>query len=465
MRNIFWFRHDLRIVDNTGFYAACRAGEVVPCVVLDDGFLINPAIGPNRCALFVRAVKALAADLEKHGSRLIVRHGAPEVEIPRLLKAAKAHSVFCNRDYEPYTVARDERVQAQLEAAGLTLKTFKDLVIFERGEILTQAGAAYSVFTPFKKMWLLQDGFPSVLPRPKSIVFPRELAALQSASLDSFEVKPESEVPEVTEAAARSTLESFLAGPIFDYATGRNLPAIEGTSRLSPHLKFGTISPRTVYEKANALLLASRLATNKDSIATFISELAWRDFFFQIMAEHPRVAKGAFRAEYDAVKWENAPKFFDAWKTGRTGFPMVDAGMRQLAQTGWMHNRVRMITASFLCKDLLIDWREGERHFSRLLIDGEPSVNNGNWQWAAGTGTDAQPYFRIFNPVSQGLRFDPTGAYVRRWVPELKDLPDDAIHEPWDAPLMCPDYPPPIVDHAVQRLKAIALYQAARVAN
>lgn len=462
MRNLFWFRHDLRLADNTGFFAACRAGEVVPCVVLDDAFLKNPAIGPNRCALFGRAVAALASDLEKDGARLVVRHGKPEIEIPRLLKDAKADGVYCNRDYEPYAVARDERVKAALESAGSSLKTFKDLVIFERGEILTQTGGMYSIFTPFKKMWLIQDAFPSVLPKPTQIVYPRELPALKSAAFDVDAIRPESDVPVITESTARTALETFLAAPIFDYARARDLPATEGTSRLSAHLKFGTISPRTVFEKANALLRASRLESNKTSIATFISELAWRDFFFQIMAEHPRVASHSFRAEYDSVKWENSPKLLAAWKAGRTGYPIVDAGMRQLAQTGWMHNRVRMIVASFLCKDLLIDWREGERHFSRLLIDGEPAVNNGNWQWAAGTGTDAQPYFRIFNPVSQGQRFDPSGAYVRCWIPELRALPDDCVHEPWDMPMMCPDYPARIVDHAERRLKAIALYKAAR---
>ena len=462
MRTVFWFRHDLRLADNTGFHAACRAGEMVPCVVLDDAFLKNPSIGPNRCALFLRAVASLAGELQKCGSRLVVRRGTPEKEIPRLLKESKALGVFCNRDYEPYAVARDERVRAALEVAGASLTTFKDLVVFERGEILTQAGGPYTVFTPFKKMWLMQDAFPSVLPAPKLMPFPRDLANLKSVPLDSDSIQPESDVPIVTEAAARKTLDSFLAGPIFDYATNRDLPAVAGTSRLSPHLKYGTISPRMVFTKANALLKASRHTATQTSIATFISELIWRDFFFQILAEHPRVASHSFRAEYDNVKWENSPQLLAAWKTGRTGYPIVDAGMRQLSQTGWMHNRVRMLTASFLSKDLLIDWREGERHFSRLLIDGEPAVNNGNWQWAAGTGTDAQPYFRIFNPVSQGVRFDPTGAYVRRWVPELKDVPDDEIHEPWKAPLMCRDYPAPIVDHSKRRLIAIALYQAAR---
>ncbi|MEI6233599.1 MAG: deoxyribodipyrimidine photo-lyase [Planctomycetota bacterium] len=462
MRNLFWFRHDLRLADNTGFFAACRAGDVVPCVILDDAFLKNPNIGPNRCALFVRAVASLAADLKKHGSRLILRHGKPEIEIPRLLKDAQAHSVFCNRDYEPYAVARDQRISAALAEIGSPLKTFKDLVIFERGEIRTQTGGLYTVYTPFKKTWLLQPLYPSVLPFPEKIIFPNDLKDLHSAPFDFNSIRPESDVPVVTESSALTLLKKFLAEPIFTYAETRDLPAVEGTSRLSPHLKFGTISPRTVFAKATQILNAAKSASHKNSIATFISELVWRDFFFQIMAEHPRVATNSFRAEYDTIKWENSPKLLEAWKAGRTGYPIVDAGMRQLAQTGWMHNRVRMIVGSFLCKDLLIDWREGERHFARLLIDGEPAVNNGNWQWVAGTGTDAQPYFRIFNPVSQSERFDPSGTYIRRWVPELTHVLNDSIHSPWDAPLMCPDYPARIIDHAERRIRAVELYKAAR---
>ncbi|HLX61714.1 MAG TPA: deoxyribodipyrimidine photo-lyase [Planctomycetota bacterium] len=473
MRQLFWFRHDLRLGDNTGFYTACRAGEVVPCVVLDDAFLKNPAIGPSRCALFLRAVSALARDMENCRARLIVRRGKPEIEIPKLLKEAKAGGVICNRDYEPYAVARDERVRAALADIGAQFHSHKDLVIFERGEVLTQAGGTYTVFTPYKKMWLAQDGAPALLPRPAKIPFPRECMKLKSARVDFDSIEPESDVPEITEKAAQKTLDAFLSGPIFEYARQRDLPSVEGTSRLSAHLKFGTISPRTVLAKCRVLLgpgiersgssiLQLARAESRKGVEMFIGELIWRDFFFQIMGEFPRVAVASFRAEYDAIKWENEAEKLARWKEGRTGFPIVDAGMRQLAQTGWMHNRVRMIVACFLCKDLLIDWREGERHFSRLLIDGEPAVNNGNWQWAAGTGTDAQPYFRIFNPTAQGKRFDPAGAYVRRWVPELSALPDEFIHEPWLAREACGDYAERIVDHAAQRAKALSLYRAAR---
>jgi deoxyribodipyrimidine photo-lyase len=236
---------------------------------------------------------------------------------------------------------------------------------------------------------------------------------------------------------------------------------VDGTSHLSPHLKYGTISPRTVFHQAYEMLKAARKPVSKRGINTFMSEIVWRDFFFQIMAAFPHVSEGAMRPQYDRLKWENSPELLAAWQEGRTGFPVVDAGMRQLKQTGWMHNRARMITASFLCKDLLIDWRLGERHFSRLLIDGETAVNNGNWQWAAGTGADAQPWFRILNPVLQGKRFDADGAYVRRWIPELANVPTKFIHEPWKVRKNCPDYPEPIIDHATQRKRALALYKVA----
>jgi deoxyribodipyrimidine photo-lyase len=464
MRHLFWFRHDLRLHDNTGFHAACRAGEVVPCVVLDDAFLKNnPAIGPNRCALFLRAVADLARNLTKRGAKLIVRHGTPADEIPRLVKESKADGVYVNRDYEPYAIERDRAVEKAVRKAGGTYTSFKDLVVFESHEILTQAGNPHVIYSRFRDCWLNQELVPSVVPPPRDIAFPADLK-LSSEPIDENAFTPESNIPVITETTGRARLKDFLKNAIFDYATQRDIPAVDGTSRLSPHLKFGTLSPRTVIAPAREMLRVSKGAQRK-IIETFIGEIVWRDFFFNIMSAFPHVAKGAFRREYDSIRWETSPKHFRAWQDGRTGYPIVDAGMRQLKALGWMHNRVRMITASFLCKDLLIDWREGERHFSRLLIDGEFAVNNGNWQWVAGTGTDAQPYFRIFNPRSQSERFDPQGAYIRQWIPELKDVPDEHIHSPQDVQLLCPDYPPPIVDHAEQRSKALEMYKAARAAK
>jgi len=462
MRHLFWFRHDLRLHDNTGLHAACAAGEVVPCVVLDDAFLKNPAIGPNRISLFIRAVTSLGEDIAKLGACLVVRHGRPEIEIPRLLKESRSDGVYHNRDYEPYAIARDERVAQAVRHAGGNVQSFKDLVVFEGGEVLTLAGKPYTVYTQFKNNWLRQELIPSVVPAPKRFPFPAELKSLPTEDLASFDVSPESDVPEVTEHSGRRRLKKFLASTVFDYATTRNQPAIDGTSQLSAHLKFGTLSPRTVVAQARKTLESVRHPRSRTSVETFIAELIWRDFFFQILAEFPHVSSGAFRNQYDSIKWLTNAAYLKAWQDGKTGYPIVDAGMRQLKATGWMHNRVRMITASFLCKDLLIDWREGERHFSRLLIDAEPSVNNGNWQWVAGTGTDAQPFFRIFNPTAQGKRFDPDGVYIRTWVPELKDVELECIHAPWESPLLCPDYAPPIVDHATQRKKALDLYQAAR---
>jgi deoxyribodipyrimidine photo-lyase len=463
MRTLFWFRHDLRLADNTGFHAACRAGEVVPCVVLNDAYLRNSAIGPNRCALFLRAVADLAASLERRGARLIVRRGRPEDEIPRLLKDSKADAVFVNRDYDSYARARDERVAASVRAGGAAFSSFKDLVIFEADEVLTQAGRPYTIFTQYKKSWLSQLARPAVLPAPKRIPSPaKELAAIASVPLPVGEFLPESAVPVVTEKSARLRLREFLGDGILRYADERDLPARDGTSRLSPHLKFGTISARTVLQGAMEVLNGSRRSVSRRNVETFIGELIWRDFFFAVLAAFPHVETGAFRRQYDGIKWERNAELLATWQAGRTGFPIVDAGMRQLAATGWMHNRVRMIVASFLCKDLLLDWRDGERHFSRLLIDGEPALNNGNWQWSAGTGTDAQPFFRIFNPVSQSQRFDPAGEYIKRWVPELASVPAKHIHAPWEVPELCPQYPPPCVHHAKQRARALAMYKAAR---
>ncbi len=390
---------------------------------------------------------------------LVVRHGRPSAVLPQLLKEARADGIYFNRDYEPYAVERDSRVEAAIRAAGGTVTTFKDLVVFESGEVLTQAGKPHVVFSRFRDCWLKQELVPVVVPLAKDIRFPKGLK-LKSVAVDETAFVPESLVPIVTEASGRQRLKEFLSDPIFDYAIERDVPAHDGTSRLSPHLKFGTLSPRTVLAPAREMLRASKGAQRK-SIETFISELIWRDFFFNIMAAFPHVAHGAFRQKYDAIKWKSSPAHFRAWQQGRTGYPIVDAGMRQLKALGWMHNRVRMITASFLCKDLLINWREGERHFSRLLIDGEFAVNNGNWQWVAGTGTDAQPYFRIFNPTTQGQRFDPDGAYVRQWIPELQHVSTARIHTPWLERANCPEYPLPIVDHALQRVKALKLYRAA----
>ena len=462
MRILFWFRHDLRIQDNTGLHAACAAGEVVPCVVLDDAFLKdNPAVGPNRCALFLRAVCSLAEGLEKLGARLIIRHGKPEVEIVKLLKEAKAGSVYVNRDYEEYAVKRDAAVNAAVRHAGGEFVSFKDLVVFESAEILTQAGNPYTMYTQYKNNWLKQEGFPSVIPALRKIPFPaKALQPLKSTPYDFDAVNPESDVPVVTEQSGRARLREFLARDVFDYSPNRDIPALDATSKLSAHLKFGTISPRTVLHAARELRQTLRTAASIKSIQTFISEIVWRDFFFHIITAFPQVTHGSFRPQYEKLKWEYSSERLQAWQEGRTGYPIVDAGMRQLKAIGWMHNRVRMITASFLCKDLLLNWREGERHFTRLLIDGEPAVNNGNWQWVAGTGTDAQPRFRIFNPTEQGKRWDPKGEYVRRWVPELQNVPDDLIHVPWVVQLLCPDYPPPIVDHAAQRLKALAMFKA-----
>jgi deoxyribodipyrimidine photo-lyase len=259
---------------------------------------------------------------------------------------------------------------------------------------------------------------------------------------------------------AARRLAAFLGEPVKDYARLRDLPAVDGTSRLSPYLRFGAVSIRTCLEQARELVRAEPEA--RAGARKWIDELVWREFYAAIVAAHPRVLRGAFRPAFDVLQWDDDPRAFAAWQQGRTGYPIVDAGMRQLLATGWMHNRVRMIVASFLVKDLLVDWRQGERHFMERLVDGDPASNNGGWQWSAGTGTDAQPFFRIFNPTAQGERFDPDGDYVRRWVPELRGLAGRAAHRPWDAARALPGYPAPIVDHAARRALALERFRAIR---
>jgi deoxyribodipyrimidine photo-lyase len=277
---------------------------------------------------------------------------------------------------------------------------------------------------------------------------------------DALGVPPVAGLPTAGEAAARRRLHGFLNGAVVDYPVGRDLPGIDGTSRLSPYLRFGMVSARECVAEAFEQVAADPRAAR--GARKWIDELIWREFYSAILAEHPRVLRRAYKQDYDALVWDDDDERFAAWCEGRTGYPIVDAGMRQLVATGWMHNRARMLTASFLTKDLLLDWRRGERFFQQHLLDGDPASNNGGWQWTASTGTDAQPWFRIFNPTRQGERFDPDGAYVRRWIPELDAVPVEAVHRPWELPALAPGYPAPLVDHAVQRQEVLRRYDAVR---
>ena len=464
MRAIHWFRSDLRLADNAALVAACRSAEVlVPVFVLDDALLDRHREAHPRLRFLRECIEDLAAALEAAGSRLVVVRGAPDRCLPALARACKASLVTWNRDYGPYAKSRDREVRAALERDGVRVRTCKDRVVFEGDEIRTVQGGAYTVHGPYRRAWWRRHQASPACPLPA----PPLPACIPEAPVDAVPLLREAgfgadatDIPRGGTAPARERLEAFLDGAARRYHVDRDFPAVAGTSRLSPYLRFGAISVRECVRAGFALGAAEPEA--EEGVRAWIDELVWRDFYHAILDAHPRVLEGAFREAYDRLEWDDAPERLEAWQRGMTGYPIVDAGMRELAATGWMHNRVRMIVSSFLVKDLHIDWRAGERWFMRRLVDGDPASNNGGWQWVASTGTDAQPYFRIFNPTSQGERFDPDGEYVRRWVPELGGLPGKAVHRPWDAPLESRGYPAPIVDHARERVVALARFRAVR---
>jgi deoxyribodipyrimidine photo-lyase len=464
MRAIHWFRSDLRLRDNTALAAAASwAAELAVVFVFDEGLLRGSRVGPPRLRFLWQAIEKLAGDLEKRGQRLLLRRGDPVLEIPRLIRETGAELLCFNRDPGPYAQLRDANVRSAAQSAGARVSDFKDRVLFESADLRTRAGQPFRVYTPFRRAWLTRfredrpsPAGPTRLPRP----IPR-IAAGRLPPLAEFAAAGDrTRIPRASEAAARGRLQRFLEGRIGDYARQRDRPAVDGTSRLSPYLRLGLISTRICVEAA--IEVAAEDPRRADGAWKWIDELIWREFYSAILEEHPHVLSRPFRSEYQGVRWDDDEDRFLAWCEGRTGYPFVDAAMRQLESEGWMHNRARMVVASFLTKDLLLDWRWGERFFMQRLVDGDPASNNGGWQWSASTGTDAQPYFRIFNPVAQGERFDPGGRYVRRYVPELRGIADRTVHHPWDADHSPSGYPGPIVDHAHQRQLALARYQAAR---
>jgi deoxyribodipyrimidine photo-lyase len=463
---IHWFRRDLRVTDNVALHAASlRAGRVIPLFILEDAFRTGPDVGAARLAFLFQSLEVLRRNLEHLGHRLIIRHGKSEEILPKFVREVGASAVFANKRYEPYGQARDKRVAAALYEQGIGFELFKDAVAWEEREILNLSGAPYTVYTPYSKAWKARP-VPAPVPRLGPAAGAAPPLASDPLILDPAELgfPLKQTLPAAGERAAKDLLDRFLAGPVLRYDTERNFPAVDGTSSLSPHLRAGTIGIRTVLARLAAVREAAD-ERGRRGCDIWLNELIWREFYQQVLHNFPHVLKGCFRPEYDALAWSDDEAHFLAWCAGQTGYPIVDAAMRCLAATGTMHNRLRMIVAMFLTKDLLLSWRRGERWFMQQLVDGDLAANNGGWQWSAGTGTDAAPYFRIFNPVSQGEKFDPEGAFVRRWVPELASLPNDTIHQPWEEPFFSParfKYPARIVLHDEQRPKCLAMFKAVK---
>ena len=405
---LHWFRRDLRVADNVALSeAARRAEQVVPVYIFEPDRWNGTEGGAAQLTFLLQSIAALRRQLAELGYPLVIRRGQPEAILPALAREVGAQAVFANKIYEPDQERCDERITAQLLNAGVGFELFKDAVIGEEQEILTQAGKPYTVFTPYAKAWKAK---PIPLPRPKLVRpkanVPSAKSDLLPASADEMGLPLQQHIPPGGEPVALALLRQFLAGPVHHYSANRDFPALEGTSNLSPHLHFGTIGIRTVLAELKAARgkAAPALAAGSE---VFLNELIWREFYMQVLHNFPHVTQGAFRREYDSLAWSENLEHFAAWCAGRTGYPIVDAALRCLNATGTLHNRLRMIVAMFLTKDLLLSWQWGERYFRQQLVDGDLAANNGGWQWSAGTGTDAAPYFRIFNPVSQARSLTP----------------------------------------------------------
>ena len=467
---IVWFRRNLRLDDNVPLDAALRGHDaVVPVFVLDDHYLTED-LSPPRLRFLSESLRELESALEAKGSRLLVRKGPSGEALAALARETGAGAVYSHADHEPHGAALAREVEGALSPQGTRLRLLPDLHLVPPGSLRTEAGKPFTVYTPFSRRWREADKAAPV-PGPARVATPEAVLDPGFPSLPTsrprgfrFEGAPAN--PPGGARAGRGLWEAFRARALRRYSDERDLPGVEGTSRLSPHLRFGTLGIRRLLAEAREEWREAD-AAGRRSIDAFVGELAWREFYASILAVFPRVLAESFRPEFERFPWatgETAEERFAAWRDGKTGYPIVDAGMRQLAHEGWMHNRVRMVVASFLTKHLLVDWRRGEALFRARLADGDPASNNGGWQWSAGCGTDAQPFFRIFNPVLQGERFDPDGAYVRRWVPELagwKGAGRD-LHAPWRSKSPPADYPAPLVDHAAARAKALAAFETLR---
>ena len=473
---LVWFRRDLRCHDHAALHHALRTASRVYCAFVFDTDILDAL--PTRCDRrvdFIHAsVQALDGALNdlSHagggaGSGIVVRHGSAIEQIVQLAVSLGVSQVYANRDYEPDAIARDAAVAAQLAAHGIGWADFKDHVLLEQNEVLTQSGTPFSVFTPYRNAWLKRLDAFQLRAYPIEKYAARLAAKLAGETLPTlaalgFSPSNLASLPIPTGTQGARQLLADFAGRMGDYRTARDFPARKGVSYLSVHLRFGTVSIREVAALAHGL--SQQGSEGSEGAATWLSELAWRDFYHMVLWHHPQVVSHAFKPAYDQIAWDDVPQLWAAWCQARTGYPLVDAALRQLLHTGYMHNRLRMVVASFLTKDLGIDWRWGERFFAQHLNDYDLAANNGGWQWAASTGCDAQPWFRIFNPTTQSQKFDPEGRFIRRYVPELARLADKYLHAPHTASAallagagvrLGIDYPLPVVDHASARQRTL----------
>jgi deoxyribodipyrimidine photo-lyase len=448
-------------MDNQPLTSALKhADVVVPLFILDRKLLDSPRASPVRNAFLMEGLQSLDADLRKRGSSLVVREGEPREVLRKLCYETQSTWIFAQADVSPYARRRDEDVSRELP-----LKLIPGLTVHSPDSVVKPDGSAYTVYTPFSRQWRNRPHPGKPLPAPEQLASPPPLAS-EKISMPSLLNHQGTFKASETEAQLR--LETFINSPIFQYDVRRDRLDMDGSSCLSPYLRFGMISARQAYWLACEAGAIGSDRGGHNGVEAWINELVWREFYASILYHFPTVTQTAFQPRFRSFRWREDPAGFKAWTDGRTGYPIVDAAMRQLNATGWMHNRARMITASFLVKDLLINWQLGEAYFMQHLLDGDPAANNGGWQWVAGTGTDAAPYFRIFNPVLQAKKFDPHGDYVRRWLPELVEVPEMYIHSPWMMPesvqsrVRCRigiDYPSPIVEHAMARQRALDVYR------